>query len=272
MSFNDTESSFRHLRSPLQQLDFYRFRSANFSKWARFAFWKSEELVALTLGIDPLSIKLEHASDWTPNFRWEYLYRYELVLRATSAGQIEAKCPPARAIEWLERIKLLFPRELKEQVQEYHPIIDEKTALLKLLSHVIRNERQVSEHCKQLDDKQKLGGKETAAQLVQNSQAMESLQKLLSEGLSDSETAAQPLLDDNSVKEDHPKASRSKNILIATMALQGYKFPMPPKRSNVITEIVSDASSVGLTICFETARRHIIEAIENVGAQPPSLD
>lgn len=62
----------------------------------------------------------------------------------------------------------------------------------------------------------------------------------------------------------NPKSQKSKNILIATLAIQGYGYDPRKKRTNIIAEIVDDIIDLGLNMTDDTVRAHLKEACEMV--------
>ena len=95
---------------------------ADFSFWARMAYWHVAETIALSLGKDPRLVNeksIEQIYMWeTLPFPNEFLKRKELINRAFEFKDLPEKLRPEEFVEWAGKIDLEIPTNLEEQLEQ----------------------------------------------------------------------------------------------------------------------------------------------------------
>lgn len=208
---------------------------ADFPYWAQQSYWTAEELVALSLGRDPRVVHWDYLRHYVKvwDFARDFGGRLQTAMRAVTMGQLHQQVTPSFALAWARRMGVSVPgglvsavEGLGDQIADWKAMCDAKDAALAEMR--AENARLAVA----LDEAQR--GQVVRAATVKPAPV------------------------------ERPLAARERETLykiMITMAVAGYGH-VPGKRSDVIKEILDDATKLGLQLGDDTVREKLKEAAE----------
>ncbi len=237
--------------------------------FARMDYWKPEELAALALGYLPEQLVHEVANQRNiyDQRQRNFLRIHSLILRSIEVGKLQATIRPDLGLEWLVSKEIPFAQALRDEVYRFHPLCNSQKLIGHLFARLQSLDAEIAELDYELTERSDEHSRVTAAwgslaeDMMTALRDAENKNALLSAENSNLRDKIEKLearsLETNDNEQEYPKALRSKNILIATMAVKGYGFDPNAARSSVPSEIANDAAYVGLSISNEIVKKHI---------------
>ena len=219
---------------------------ADFSHWAKYAYWEIYEAVALVLWRDPKVVTWESLRSYAKvsPFVGTYDRLVDLAFRAVASGQLAKHVGPGAFIAWAKRYDIAVPAELEAAVANYgHFVGDWKT----------------------LYDTAKLRLDEALAREIEVTKAAFALNQEM-ETLKERVASLRPLAPASARPEKpaDPREIESLQTMLIALSMRGYGYDPREKRSDKIADIVADVESLGLSLDRDTVRRHLKAAAELV--------
>jgi hypothetical protein len=264
------------------------YAKADFGHWAKLAYWKVDEGIALLLGRSPQFLVWESVKDVRSPLVWQFGRIREVAVRAVHYKQINDPGYPGAFVTWAKRFDFAVPAELEEKVAafghymgDWYGLYEASQANYAALSEqsqanyaALSEQSQANnEQLKALVEKwQKMHSELSASSSKQFQQALAGLREKNDairalqtevERLR-KEVASAPIAD----KPLGPREGDSLRKLVIGMAIKGYSLDPGAGRSKVVAEIVSDLLELGLELSDDTVRRHLKEAADLL--PPPS--
>lgn len=252
-----------------QALHFFNYPAAfaDFSLWGRHLVWSLEETVALSLRRDPGTVNaalfdLLGGAD-TP-FGREYFARKKLLEIAQSVGQLEPYTPPGEALAMLDRLRLGYPEELTDVVEDLgiqigdwklrHDWVAQDNAEL---AEVAGKWEQAYRHLEAGYATRDQEQRQTIAELAAE---IEQLKRELA-----SKTQGEPTVETSL----NPKERTSLHTILIAMAVDKYRYPRSGVRSEAVSKIVGSVEKCGLRISEDAVLKHLRAAADLL---PPETD
>jgi hypothetical protein len=94
-----------------------KYRRQHLTDWVQKAYWHPEEAAALSLGLDPEYLKLDHARLDTSEEYASYRERIDLVERLQRSRDEQYGQSPKAFLEWALSIQLAIPEDLKSAIE-----------------------------------------------------------------------------------------------------------------------------------------------------------
>jgi hypothetical protein len=216
--------------------------AADFSYWAKAAYWTPDEATALSFGRSPATVSWAAIEKYTAVswFAAAYALRRDLILRAKAVGQLYDYSLPGFFLAWSKRNRIDFPAELEAAVLAHgHQVRDWKDEYSEAI--------KVAEHWKRLYEDTNA----TLARATQELGRSEALLEAQHQGRADRTAAEKPL------------GSRERDSLLKLvigMAVAGYKFDPEAAKNQATAEIASDLERLGMSMHCDTVRKWLGEA------------
>ena len=94
-----------------------KYRRQHLTDWVQKAYWHPEEAAALSLGLDPEYLKLDHARLGTSEEYASYRERIDLVERLQRSRDEQYGQSPKAFLEWALSIQLEIPEDLQSAIE-----------------------------------------------------------------------------------------------------------------------------------------------------------
>ena len=247
----DSESTTKPI-SPRRQNE---FGNADFSYWARLAYWDSGEFSALLLGVHPghLTAAMQSKTLQLHPVYLHYTRQKILVDRAIEFGQLAQRIHPPDGLAWARQFQLSFPSALEKCVRAFYPIVDWKSECRSAQGLLLKQAEKNQSLSKQLSELK------FAPILIPKEQ---SDGPSSCTGPSNTNPSA---ANDNSDTEIRPKRKTSYLKLIAAIVKDSYGHDPNAVKSPTSKDIVDHAASYGVEIHVDTVRSILKEAFDLVG-------
>lgn len=224
------------------------YADADFTHWAKAAYWTLEEAIALAFGRSPEVVnwkKLESYRNVSP-FVAEYAKVRDFAIRAKNWNQLYDPVYPSIYLAWAKRNDIGYPEGLGELVVKYGQNIgDWKTAYDNLKENF---DAQKAQYDALVD-----GTKKDSAKVGQKVAALVEERDALLGQIADLKAPGKPL---------NPKERESVLRLIIGIAIKGYSYNPSMSRSPIAREIADDLAETGLPLSEDTVRKWLKEAAE----------
>ncbi len=266
------------MRIPVTESAGDPFEPADANRWAARVYWTPDEIAALSLGKCPWSLNRGTVAGFVSNwFSVEFCHRWDILCRAVHMGCLPERCPPNRAIEWLNEAGIPCDEALIQEVNKRHPIVDWMHAYHQSRASYERNQaemRDIVERYRQAHAEAYNAAATLARQCGDHWELIEQLLEREHElaarvfelqtrcSASDDDSAAE---NDNSRDEIAPKKQTSLDWMIAGLAIEGYGYDPASPRSPIPRDIESDIAKVGGSLGAETISKHIRDACKRLG-------
>jgi hypothetical protein len=245
------------------------YAKADFGHWAKLAYWKVDEGIALLLGRAPTSLVWDSVKGISSPVIWQFARIREVATRAVSYKQLYDPGYPGSFIIWAKRFDFPVPVELEEKVVAYGHFIGDwytnyqslKANYDELRVQSAASSAKALEVLKKTgDDWTKLYNQLRDSTNANHQSAMgiigaknETIKKLSAEveRLRNEQAAPAP------VKQLGQREGDSLRKLVIGMAVAAYKYDPNAGRTSIIAEIVSDLENLGLTLSDDTVRKHL---------------
>ena len=195
---------------------------ADFDFWARMAFWKPSEGIALICGREPDAITkdgLGRALDRGSPFAKRFVELMVIAERAREAWHLHSQDPPAYFMAWVEKLDLPYPPDLAAAVARFaESSVDWRARYQQL-------EQQVTQ------DRERIQAERESAPIPRS-------------------------------RELKTRERETVLKIMLGMAMRGYGWQPSATRSDAIVEICSDLDSIGLTVHADTIRKFLREATD----------
>ncbi len=253
-----------------------RYREANFECWAKRAFWLPEEIAALSLEKDPSSLNESSVGEVAlSNIGLEFLEISETVRRAVLGEQIPEKCQPDVAIQWMKKFDLKIPEALEIHVSYFYPSFDWKKGFINFHERVVQRYDGILNELGIERDAKAFFGEEQFESL--NQQIIGKIKDIQNDGEEIEEHAMLDSIDpyncvanDNINPDDNTKVYQSRDKLLVGMFFSKYGYDLSAKKQKAFVNVVDDLQRCGISLTYETSKRHLLEAIDRV--RPPLID
>jgi hypothetical protein len=94
-----------------------KYRRQHLTDWVQKAYWKPEEAAALSLGLDPEHLKLDHARLDTSEEYATHRERIDLIERLQRSRNEQYGPSPKAFLEWALSIQLEIPEDLQSAIE-----------------------------------------------------------------------------------------------------------------------------------------------------------
>ena len=199
--------------------------AGTYDHWAKAAYWKEDEAVALLIERNPNSVNwkcVQYKLDIS-QVADRFAQLRELVLRAQTMGQLARYTIPGFFLAWAKRNQIDVPPGLEEAVRNHgHQVADWKTAYDEQVARTVAAEAALLELRQQTDALE-----QTPAEKGLSTRERESLLKL-----------------------------------VIGMAVDGYGYDPAAARSPIPKEIADQLAARGLPLDQDTVRKYLKEAGE----------
>jgi len=92
------------------------YAKADFSHWAKLAYWKVDEGIALLLGCTPQYLIWDSVKGLPSPVVWQFARIREVATRAVQYKQLSDPGYPGAFVTWAKRLDFAVPAELEEKV------------------------------------------------------------------------------------------------------------------------------------------------------------
>jgi hypothetical protein len=233
--------------------------TAAFQHWAKAAYWSLDEAVALSFGKEPNVVTWQKITQYlqVSSFAREFSARRDLAIRAKGAQQLYDPVLPGLFISWSKRMKISFPLELENLVQEFGGFIGDWKSLYDELNET--TSKTIAELKSAIDTKDE--------RFRLNIESMESSTKTLAarqqEVISKLQTEIEAEKTKNLEKHAPVLGERERESLLKLvigMAKGGYAYDHKAPRTVTAKEIASDLAENGVSLDEDTVRKYLREA------------
>jgi hypothetical protein len=244
------------------------YAMADFDYWAKFAYWKVDEGIALLLGRSPVALVWNDVAGYT--FSSPLIGNFarirELATRAVHWKELYEGNYPGTFLMWAKRKNLPVPQELEEKVAAYgHFIGDWKSLhddLKAATDKIIGDWKLLYEKLKAQSEQHRVEGQKRYDELLAAAQAR-------IKDLEGQVTALEQAKDSPGEKPLGLREAESLRKLVIGLAMSGHGYDPSAQRSRIVSEIASDLHELGISLDEDTIRKHL-----KLGAEllPPVSD